>query len=332
MPDTPATNVETAGVYGQTGAIPVGSMATSGEVKDTTEIGGAGSVTARPESPVLSATPDTEGVYGPNDPGDFSPVSTLLTGTQDTTMGYAAPANMAAPVYREPSIGVPVTLYESDRAYGYAEPVPQENYPWVTDGTVETASFGAIGGHISTQTDTLTIDATTAAPTRPGGIADNAPPVVATAAPVAHGGDRQLRRDRRAHHHPDRHADHRRDHARAHPPRRHRRQSLAGGGQHRPGHPGGGRGARPDRPGPLRAGQPGSADGGRRPGGQEGRHRPDADRRLHRGRHRHRGGAQDHRHPGGQRHRGRRRHPHGELRLRQRSLLRRRPAGAGHRL
>ena len=178
MPDTPATNVETAGVYGQTGAIPVGSMATSGEVKDTTEIGGAGSVTARPESPVLSATPDTEGVYGPNDPGDFSPVSTLLTGTQDTTVGYAASANMAAPVYREPSIGVPVTLYESDRAYGYAEPVPQENYPWVADGTVETASFGAVGGHIITQTDTLTIDATTPALTRPGVIGNAASLVV----------------------------------------------------------------------------------------------------------------------------------------------------------
>lgn len=178
MTDTPATNVETAGVYGQAGAIPVGSQAVSGAIKDTTEIGGAGSVAKRPEPPGLSATPDTEAVYGGDDPSDFAPVSTLLSGTQDTTMGFAAAANMGNPAYRAPGSGVPASTYDSSRAYGYAEAVPAENYPWITDGTVETASYGAVGGHIVTQTDTLTIDDTAPALTRPGVIGNAASLVV----------------------------------------------------------------------------------------------------------------------------------------------------------
>lgn len=170
MPDTPATNVETAGVYGNAGAIPVGSQATSGAVKDTTEIGGAGSVTKRPENPGMSGTPDTEAVYGPNDPGDYTPVSTALSGTQDTTMGYAAASDMEAPAYRAPSSGVPASTYDTSRAYGYAEAVPAENYPWITDGTTETASFGAPGGHLLSQTDTLTADVGVAVPLTKVGI------------------------------------------------------------------------------------------------------------------------------------------------------------------
>jgi hypothetical protein len=176
MPDTPASNVDTTGVYGQTGAIPIGTQATSGAVKDTTDIGGAGSVTPRPENPGMSASPDTEGVYGPNKPENFSPVSTLLSGTLDTTMGYAA--NMSQPVYRAPSAVPGVSVTDTTRAYGYASPVPADNYPWITDGVTETANFGAPTGHILSQTDTITANVTTPQPLTKTGITSSAAALV----------------------------------------------------------------------------------------------------------------------------------------------------------
>lgn len=177
MTDVPATNVETAGVYGQTGAIPVGSMATSAATKDTTEMGAGGSTTARPENPGMSATPDTEAVYGPNKPESFSPVSTLLSGTRDTTMGYAA--DMSAPVYRAPAgSGSPASTTDTTRAYGFAAAVPVDNYPWITDGTTETANFGAPGGHILSQTDTITANTTTPQPLSKTGITSAATDLV----------------------------------------------------------------------------------------------------------------------------------------------------------
>ena len=102
MPDSPATNVDTTGVVGQTGAIPVGTAATSGAVTDTTGTGAGayGSTTYNPAPPAVTGTLDTEGVYGPNQPGSFSPVSTLLAGSLDTTQGYAA--NMTPRAYRAP--------------------------------------------------------------------------------------------------------------------------------------------------------------------------------------------------------------------------------------
>jgi hypothetical protein len=168
MPDTPATNVETAGVYGHAGAIPVGSQAVSGAVKDTTEIGGAGSITARPENPGMSGTPDTEGVYGPNKPESFSPVSTLMSATKDTTQGYAA--NMSAPVYRAPGSGSPGVIKDTTNAYGFVAAVPVDSYPWITQGTIETGTFGAPGGLVSSQTDTITADVGVPVPLTKSGI------------------------------------------------------------------------------------------------------------------------------------------------------------------
>lgn len=176
MPDTPATNVETAGVYGQTGAIPVGSMATSGGVKDTTEIGGAGSVTPRPNPPGMSSNVDTEGVYGPNKPENFSPVSTLMNSYKDTTQGFAG--NMSAPVYRAPSSGVMASIKDTTNALGFTGAVPVDNYPWITQGVIETASFGAPGGQILSQTDTITANTTTPQPLSKQGIISTAAQLV----------------------------------------------------------------------------------------------------------------------------------------------------------
>lgn len=168
MTDVPATNVETAGVYGQTGAIPIGSQATSAATKDTTEMGAGGSTTARPENPGVSGTPDTEAVYGPNDPADYTPVSTLLSGTLDTTRGYAA--DLSDPAYRAPGAGSPASTYDTTRAYGFAQAVPADNYPWITGGTTETAYFGAPTGHVLPQTDTITADVGVAVPLTKTGI------------------------------------------------------------------------------------------------------------------------------------------------------------------
>lgn len=167
MPDVPATNVDTAGVYGQAGAIPVGSMATSGGTKDTSEIGAGGSITARPDNPGMSGTPDTEAVYGPNHPETFSPVSTLLSGTLDTTQGFAA--NVSNPAYRAPSTGVSASIKDTTNALGFTAAVPTDNYPWISGGTTETAYFGAPSGAIVSQTDTLAISTSTpAAATKTG--------------------------------------------------------------------------------------------------------------------------------------------------------------------
>lgn len=176
MPDVPATNTETAGVYGNNAAIPVGSMATSGAVKDTSEVGAGGSTTARPESPTLSALPDTEGVYGPNDPSDFSPVSTLLAGNKDTTQGFAG--NMSAPVYRAPLSGSPGTIKDTTNAYGFTAAVPTDNYPWVQNGNIETATIGGPGGKIASQTDTITADVGVAVPLSKTGITSTAAELV----------------------------------------------------------------------------------------------------------------------------------------------------------
>jgi hypothetical protein len=83
--------VETSGVVGNTGPVPVGNQATSGTTTDTTATaaGAFGSTTARPEPPTITVTPDTEGVYGPNKPENFTPVSVLLGGTRDTQQGFA---------------------------------------------------------------------------------------------------------------------------------------------------------------------------------------------------------------------------------------------------
>lgn len=161
MTDSPATNVDTSGVVGNASAIPLGTQATSASVKDTSEIGAGGSVSARPGPPLVSGTVDTDPIYGTNQPGSFTPTSTLVSATVDTSVGFAA--NRTFPAYRAPNLaGTPATTYDTENALGFTAPVPTDNYAWVSGGTIETRSIGAPGGAIVTATDTKTIDQTTA--------------------------------------------------------------------------------------------------------------------------------------------------------------------------
>ena len=170
MPDSPATNVDTTGVVGQTGAIPIGTAATSGATTDTsgTGAGAYGSATYNPAPPGLTGTPDTEGVYGPNQPGSFTPVSTLLAGSLDTTLGYAA--NMTQRTYRAPAGTVAASNHDTTNAYGFTSAVPTDNYPWITGGTTETANYGAPSGSIVSTTFSRTIDQTTPTAVSPAGV------------------------------------------------------------------------------------------------------------------------------------------------------------------
>lgn len=160
MPDIPATNIDTSGVVGQSGAIPIGTQYAQPGTSDTASEAGAayGSITARPNPPGLSGTPDTEGVYGPNHPESFAPVSTLLSGSLDTTQGFAG--NMTQRAYRAPLAGTPASIKDTTNAQGFVGPVPTENYAWITNGTTETAYFGAPSGKIVSNTISRTIDQT----------------------------------------------------------------------------------------------------------------------------------------------------------------------------
>lgn len=160
MADVPATNIDTSGVVGNTGAIPVGAQYNAGSNKDTTEMGAGGSVTARPGPPLVSATPDTDPIYGSNLPSAYTPVSTLVSGTLDTTKGFAG--NVSNPVYRAPNLaGTAASTVDTENALGFTAAVPTDTYAWVTGGTTETAYFGAPSGRILSQTDTRTIDQST---------------------------------------------------------------------------------------------------------------------------------------------------------------------------
>lgn len=161
MADVPATNIDTTGVVGNASAIPLGSQFTDGSNKDSTEIGAGGSATARPGPPLVTGTLDTEAVYGPNLPSAYTPTSTLISGTRDTTVSSGA-ANVSNPVYRAPNLaGTPASTVDTENALGYTAAVPTDNFPWVTGGTLETPYLGAPSGAIVSQTDTRTIDHTT---------------------------------------------------------------------------------------------------------------------------------------------------------------------------
>lgn len=170
MPDSPATNVDTTGVVGQTGAIPVGSQVTSGTNSDTTGTGAGafGSATYNPAPPAVTGTYDTEGVYGPNQPSSFTPVSTLMAGSLDTTQGYAA--NMTQRTYRAPGATPSGSIYDTTNAYGFTAAVPTDTNQWVTGGTTETANFGAPSGSIVSTTFSRTIDQTTPTAVSPAGV------------------------------------------------------------------------------------------------------------------------------------------------------------------
>lgn len=162
MADVPATNVDTTGVVGNAGALPIGSQYAQAGTTDTTMPSGAafGSTTPMPNPPGVSGTLDTEGVYGPNHPESFSPVSVLLSGTKDTTLGFAG--NMSNPAYRAPSAGVPASTKDTTNALGFNAAVPTDTYSWITNGTTETGNFGAPSGSILSFTETLAnLNATT---------------------------------------------------------------------------------------------------------------------------------------------------------------------------
>lgn len=171
MTTPPGANVDTSGAVGNPGPIPLSAQYAAG-VKDTTEMGAGGSITARPNPPGATGTLDTEGVYGPNQPAAFSPVSTLIgaAGVKDTTQGFAA--NMANPVYRAPALAPSGTIKDTGNAQGFTAAIPAENYPWIT-GMIETASFGAPTGNLVTKTDAGVIDVTTPVTTTAQGIFTN---------------------------------------------------------------------------------------------------------------------------------------------------------------
>lgn len=161
MTTPPGANVDTTGVVGNTGAIPIGTQYAQPGTPDTTGDSGAayGSTTPRPNPPGMSGTPDTEGVYGPNQPSAFTPVSVLLGATLDTTQGFAG--NMSAPVYRAPLTTPGASTYDTTNAKGFTGAVPVDNYPWISGGTTETAYFGAPSGSIVSTSVDRTIDQTT---------------------------------------------------------------------------------------------------------------------------------------------------------------------------
>lgn len=165
---TPATNVDTTGVVGNSGAIPLGSQATSAAGKDTSEIGAGGSVTDRPNPPGVASTQGTDGTDGRSVVQTVA--STAVAGTLDTTMGYAG--NMSAPVYRAPSNGVPASIADTTRAYGFTAAVPTETYSWNNTGTLDTAAgtMGAPSGQIVSQVDSLVISTSTPAAATKSGV------------------------------------------------------------------------------------------------------------------------------------------------------------------
>lgn len=172
---TPATNVDTTGVVGNSSAIPVGSQATSAAVSDTTYAVTGGSTTARPEPPGVSALPDTTGTNGTST--SFTPASTAVANNSDHMYGYAG--NVSAPVYRAPSTGVPASISDTTRAYGFSAAVPAENYPWVS-GTLDTVipAMGAPSGSIVSQADNLVISTSTPAAASKSGVIGAAASIV----------------------------------------------------------------------------------------------------------------------------------------------------------
>lgn len=174
MPIPPASNADTTGVVGNPGPLPTGTQYSSGKTKDTTDMG-AGGGGARPEPPKLTGTPDTEGTYGTNQPSAFVPVSTLLGGTKDTTLGYAA--NTTNRTYRAPLAPTVASIKDTTNALGYTGAIPADsNSP--LSGTPETGSIGAPTGRIVTQTDNLTLSTVTPAAATKTGVQSTAAQVV----------------------------------------------------------------------------------------------------------------------------------------------------------
>jgi hypothetical protein len=144
---SPATEVDTEGVTGNTGAAPVGTAATSGKDVETSTAPGAayGSTTPAPNPPTVSGTFDTEAANGGrlvNSPTSTQP---LLVKTLDTLAGGGEPIQDANPPYRAPSLPAPAIIVDTtwtDRPTSDGLPhVPSANN---VGGTLETGSIGAV--------------------------------------------------------------------------------------------------------------------------------------------------------------------------------------------
>jgi hypothetical protein len=112
MADAPATNVDTTGATGNTGAAPVGAAPTTGSNADTegTVPGGA----PNPAAPA-AANVDTTGVGGPNKPENYTPTSVLLGGTIDTASSDGNVIRQANPAYRAPAAYVSAGTVDTTR-------------------------------------------------------------------------------------------------------------------------------------------------------------------------------------------------------------------------
>jgi hypothetical protein len=140
MADAPATNVDTTGATGNTGAAPVGAAPTTGSNADTegTVPGGA----PNPAAPA-AANVDTTGVGGPNKPENYTPTSVLLGGTIDTASSDGNVIRQANPAYRAPAAYVSAGTVDTTRTDSLGlGPAPAETQSLYA-GTMETASIGS---------------------------------------------------------------------------------------------------------------------------------------------------------------------------------------------
>jgi hypothetical protein len=154
MADAPATNVDTTGATGNTGAAPIGSAPTTGNNTDTegTAPGGA----PNPAAPA-AANVDTTGIGGPNKPENYTPTSVLLGGTTDTASSDGNVIRQANPAYRAPSAYVSANTVDTTRTDILGTgPAPTDTQSLYA-GTVETNTIGA-GSAAKTITENVSLN------------------------------------------------------------------------------------------------------------------------------------------------------------------------------
>lgn len=146
-PGYAATQPDTSNVVGDPDGADVGTSkptASRASNSDTSAPYG-GSRASEPGSPA-STQPDTSGTNSANQPSNFHPVSTAMSGTPDTLNPGVVGAGHANPAYRAPSGVVPgttrdTTLTDVQPGGSATNPVPSSH----TVTNVETANIGAAG-------------------------------------------------------------------------------------------------------------------------------------------------------------------------------------------
>jgi hypothetical protein len=174
MADTPASNVDTEGAYGHSGAVPVGTAATSGSNADTegTAPGGAPN-----PAPPAATNVDTSGTNSPNLPSNFHPVDTSVTGTQDTASSDGNIVRQANPTYRAPAAYVAAGTTDTTRTDTLGVgPAPAETQSLYA-GNQDVTQIGA-GTTAKTVTENLTLDLTGHSLTKAGVVPSAAVTVV----------------------------------------------------------------------------------------------------------------------------------------------------------